>query len=118
MYAVIETGGKQYRVSQGDVVRVERLEENVGEQVAIDAVHLIADGENVFVLPGPGVGELQIKRERIDEVMGNLHERLASPEFEGRMLEFRSNTEELEERIRELEKRLEELAKELEKIED
>ena len=49
MFAVIETGGKQYRVSQGDVVRVESLEENVGEQVAIDAVFLIADGTSVFV---------------------------------------------------------------------
>ena len=44
--------------------------------------------------------------------------RLASPEFEGRMFEFRSNTEELEKRIKELEKRLQELAEELEKIED
>lgn len=76
------------------------------------------DGENVFVLPGPDAGELMIKRERVDELMDNLHERLASPEFSHRMLEVRSNTEELEARIKELEKRLEELAEQLETIDN
>lgn len=33
MYAIIETGGKQYRVSEGDVVRVEKLPGEVGESV-------------------------------------------------------------------------------------
>jgi len=49
MYAVIETGGKQYRVSEGDVVRVERLASDVGEEVSISEVHLVADGKNVHV---------------------------------------------------------------------
>ena len=49
MYAVIETGGKQYRVSEGDVVRVERLESSIGDEVSIPDVHLIADGDNVQV---------------------------------------------------------------------
>ena len=34
MYAVIETGGKQYKVSEGDVIEVEKLEVNVGEKIA------------------------------------------------------------------------------------
>ena len=49
MYAVIETGGKQYRVSEGDVVRVERLASTVGDEVSISEVHLVADGDKVQV---------------------------------------------------------------------
>lgn len=76
------------------------------------------DGENVFFLPGPESGQLRVERKRIDELMGNLHERLASPEFSERMFEVRSNTEELEARIKELEKKLQELAEKLEAVED
>lgn len=49
MYAVIKTGGKQYRVSEGDVVRVEKLGEDVGTEISFDAVHLLSDGEEVQV---------------------------------------------------------------------
>ena len=49
MYAVIETGGKQYRVSEGDVVRVELLGSEVGSEVSISAVYLVADGDEVQV---------------------------------------------------------------------
>ena len=46
MYAIIRTGGKQYRVNPGDVVRVERLEGEVGSTVTLDDVLLVAgDGE-------------------------------------------------------------------------
>ncbi|NLK65495.1 MAG: 50S ribosomal protein L21 [Tissierellia bacterium] len=43
MYAIIETGGKQYRVQEGDLVRVEKLEIADGETVKFDKVLLIAD---------------------------------------------------------------------------
>ena len=49
MYAVIETGGKQYRVSEGDIVRVENLASSVGDEVSISEVHLVADGSKVQV---------------------------------------------------------------------
>jgi large subunit ribosomal protein L21 len=46
MYAVIQTGGKQYRVSEGDVVRVELLEKDVKEAVVFDRVLLVGkDGD-------------------------------------------------------------------------
>jgi large subunit ribosomal protein L21 len=46
VYAIIRTGGKQYRVNPGDVVRVERLEGEVGSTVTLDDVLLVAgDGE-------------------------------------------------------------------------
>lgn len=41
MYAVIETGGKQFRVQEGDVFYVEKLEANVGDSVIIDKVLLV-----------------------------------------------------------------------------
>ncbi|HBC32366.1 MAG TPA: 50S ribosomal protein L21 [Clostridiales bacterium] len=43
MYAIIETGGKQYRVQEGDVLRVEKLEIADGETVKFDKVLLVAD---------------------------------------------------------------------------
>lgn len=49
MYAVIRTGGKQYRVAQGDVLRVERLDAQEGENVELDDVLLVADGDDVQV---------------------------------------------------------------------
>lgn len=49
MYAVIRTGGKQYRVSAGDTVRVESLPAAVGQQVALDEVLAVGDGSTVRV---------------------------------------------------------------------
>jgi large subunit ribosomal protein L21 len=49
MYAVIESGGKQYRVSQGDRVRVERLEGDVGAKVVFDQVLMVGEGDEVKV---------------------------------------------------------------------
>jgi large subunit ribosomal protein L21 len=43
MYAIIETGGKQYRVQEGDVIRVEKIEIADGETVKFDKVLLVAD---------------------------------------------------------------------------
>ena len=45
MYAVIATGGKQYKVSEGDVIRVEKLGVNVGETYTFDQVLIVNDGE-------------------------------------------------------------------------
>lgn len=49
MYAVIKTGGKQYRVMTGEEVRLEKLGGKVGESIAFDRVLLISDGENVKI---------------------------------------------------------------------
>jgi large subunit ribosomal protein L21 len=42
MYAVVTTGGKQYRVSEGDVLRVEKLTGEIGETLELGQVHLVA----------------------------------------------------------------------------
>jgi len=49
MYAVILTGGKQYRVKEGDLLSVEKLEAENGRKIGFDQVLLIEDGENVLV---------------------------------------------------------------------
>ena len=49
MYAVIQTGGKQYRVAEGDVVRVELLEKEPKENVVFDRVLLVAKDSDITV---------------------------------------------------------------------
>ncbi len=49
MYAVIRTGGKQYRVAQKDVVRVERVSAEVGNEVDLDEVLMLGDGTSTTV---------------------------------------------------------------------
>ena len=49
MYAVIQTGGKQYKVSPGDLLRVEKLEGDVGAEVTLGAPLLVAQDEDIKV---------------------------------------------------------------------
>ncbi|MBY6203594.1 50S ribosomal protein L21 [Halomonas denitrificans] len=49
MYAVFKTGGKQYKASTGDVVRVEKLPAEMGSSVEIDEVLMVADGDDIRV---------------------------------------------------------------------
>ena len=49
MYAVVETGGKQYRVSVGASFRVEKLSQNIGDVVEIPRVLLLANGEEIQI---------------------------------------------------------------------
>lgn len=47
MYAVIKTGGKQYRVTEGDMLKVEQLPDEVGSKIKFAEVLMIADGDKV-----------------------------------------------------------------------
>ncbi len=47
MYAVVATGGKQYKVEEGDVLQVEKLAGDIGSEITFDRVLMVADGENV-----------------------------------------------------------------------
>ncbi|OGO31042.1 MAG: 50S ribosomal protein L21 [Chloroflexi bacterium RBG_16_56_11] len=49
MYAIIETGGKQYKVTEGQTIEVERLDVAEGGTIELDKVLLLADGENITV---------------------------------------------------------------------
>jgi large subunit ribosomal protein L21 len=48
-YAIFKTGGKQYRVSQGDVIDVEKLDQSEGGQVVFSEVLMVAEGASVKV---------------------------------------------------------------------
>ncbi|CAD7853735.1 MAG: LSU ribosomal protein L21p [Olavius algarvensis Gamma 1 endosymbiont] len=49
MYAVIQTGGKQYRVAEGDRLKVEKMVAETGASIELDQVLLVADGADVKV---------------------------------------------------------------------
>jgi len=49
MYAIIQTGGKQYQVAAGDTLRVEKLRGNVGETIELSDILMVVDGENVKI---------------------------------------------------------------------
>ncbi len=49
MYAIVQTGGKQYRVSEGDIISVERLRAEAGAKVVLDEVLAIGDNDGMFV---------------------------------------------------------------------
>ncbi|MBI3936856.1 MAG: 50S ribosomal protein L21 [Betaproteobacteria bacterium] len=47
MYAVVKTGGKQYRVASGEKLKIEQIPADIGSEIVLDQVLLVADGENV-----------------------------------------------------------------------
>ena len=49
MYAVVQTGGKQYRVSEGLSLKVEKIDAEEGASVELDKVLMVADGDNITV---------------------------------------------------------------------
>ena len=49
MYAIVKSGGKQYKVCQGEVLRVEKIPGDVGSSVSFDKVLMFSDGENVNI---------------------------------------------------------------------
>ena len=66
MYAVVKTGGKQYRVAQGDIVRVERLAGQVGDQVSLDQV-LLVGGNGEVKIGTPTLPEVKVTAEILDQ---------------------------------------------------
>lgn len=49
MYAVVRTGGKQYRVGTGDIIEVEKLDGDVGQEITLDDILLVSNGEQVEI---------------------------------------------------------------------
>ena len=66
MYAVIQTGGKQYRVQPGETVQVEKLDAEVGKTVEFTEVLMVADGEHVR-LGTPHVSGARVVAEVVDQ---------------------------------------------------
>ncbi|MGH7816379.1 MAG: 50S ribosomal protein L21 [Candidatus Binatia bacterium] len=66
-YAVIRTGGKQYRVSEGDVVKIEKLDGEVGEKVTMDDV-LFIGGDGEAKIGAPLVANAKVTGEIVDQL--------------------------------------------------
>lgn len=49
MYAVIKTGGKQYKVTEGDVLRIEKINANTGDNIDFENVLLVGEGDTVHI---------------------------------------------------------------------
>ncbi len=49
MYAIVQTGGKQFQVAKGDILEIEKLDAQEGDQVSLDQVLLIRDGETLQI---------------------------------------------------------------------
>lgn len=73
MYAVIETGGKQYKVEPGATLQVERLPAEVGSTIQLDRVLLLADGDAVHVgqptVPGARVVAEVVAQEKGEKII-------------------------------------------------
>jgi large subunit ribosomal protein L21 len=70
MYAVVKTGGKQYRVSAGEKIKVETISADVGAEIALDQVLLMADGDAV-TLGNPLVTGASVKAKVIGHGRGD-----------------------------------------------
>ena len=72
MYAVIKTGGKQYRVREGDTLRVEKLAAEAGAKVQFDQVLMVGEGDSVSVgtpyVSGTQVSATVISQGRGDKI--------------------------------------------------
>jgi large subunit ribosomal protein L21 len=66
MYAVIKTGGKQYKVANGDVILVEKLQGEAGASITLAEVLMIGDGANITV-GAPTVKGASVAAEVVDQ---------------------------------------------------
>ena len=69
MYAVVSSGGKQYKVQEGDILRVEKIAGEVGDPVLFDRVLLFADGEN-FQIGQPTVENAAVRGHIVEQGKG------------------------------------------------
>ena len=65
MYAIIETGGKQYKVAVGDIINVEKLDANVGDKVNLDVLMTVNDG--VVKNGNPYVADAKVVAEVVEQ---------------------------------------------------
>lgn len=69
MYAVIKTGGKQYRVQQGDVIFVEKIDSQADEAVTFEEVLLVNDGDQTRI-GAPAVAGAKVEGKVLGQVKG------------------------------------------------
>ena len=68
-YAIVESGGKQYKAVEGETIEVDRLPVNAGDKVGLERVLMLVDGEEVTV-GTPTVGDIQVNTTVMDHFKG------------------------------------------------
>lgn len=68
MFAVVRTGGKQFKVEQGSVLKVEKLEGAPGDKISLEDILLVADGDNIQV-GTPLVSGAKVQAEILGQVL-------------------------------------------------
>lgn len=68
MYAIVSTGGKQYKVAEGDVIDVEKLDAQPGDKVDLDVL-LLADGAGIVVAPDE-LANAKVSAEVVEQFKG------------------------------------------------
>jgi large subunit ribosomal protein L21 len=73
MYAIMTSGGKQYRVQEGDILRLEKIDGDVGASVSFDQVLMVSDGEDVQlgqpILEGAAVHAHIVEQDRARKIV-------------------------------------------------
>ncbi|MCB9554608.1 MAG: 50S ribosomal protein L21 [Deltaproteobacteria bacterium] len=73
MYAIVRTGGKQYRVAPGDTIQVEKLPGDAGAAITLDDVLMLVDGEKITLgkpsITGASVAAEVVKHDRARKVL-------------------------------------------------
>lgn len=67
MYAVMKTGGKQYKVSEGNILKVEKLEAEAGDKITFEEILFLTDGEGNVKVGDPTVSEAKVFAEVIEQ---------------------------------------------------
>ena len=69
MYAVIQVGSDQFKVSEGDIIEVDRLKEGPGDKISLEEVLMFSDGKDVK-LGQPVLSGAKVEAEVVDETQG------------------------------------------------
>lgn len=70
MYAIIETGGKQYKVSPGDILTIEKVDANEGEEVIFDKVIMVKGNEGESILGSPYLDNIKVRGTVLEQFRG------------------------------------------------
>lgn len=70
MFAIIQTGGKQYKVAPGDVIEVEKLEAEAGSEITFDCL-LMSDGKKSNKVGAPLVDGVTVKGKVVEQIKGD-----------------------------------------------
>jgi large subunit ribosomal protein L21 len=71
MYAILETGGKQYKVEKGDVIEVDRLDGDVGAQIEVGRVLMVAGDDGAPTFGSPAVDGARVFGEVVEQGKGD-----------------------------------------------